>query len=203
MGIQSGSPRTLGEVYNRPTSIEQISKCIGLFHKYGLRAEYHYLFGNPYESDENVMESMRFVASHHKGPAVIRVFPLIFYPGSPLYKRALADGLIRKHHDDAYAPRYTWKRLLARYDYPSMWLDIVLQLRNAMLPSWLAHRVVDVVTSRPVRACLDHRVFMPPLLLVREGLRRIGKTMTEMPVLRQKPPATGGTDPMLASPSAS
>ncbi|HOJ72873.1 MAG TPA: radical SAM protein [Phycisphaerae bacterium] len=203
MGIQSGSPHTLAEVYNRPTSIEQISRCIDLFHKYGLRAEYHYIFGNPYESEENVIESMRFVASHHKGPAVLRVFPLIFYPGSPLYKRALADDLIGKHHDDAYAPRYTWKRLLARYDYLAMWLDIVLQLRNAMLPSWLVHRLIDVVTSRPVRACLDHRVFLPLLLIAREGLRRIGKAMTEMPALRRRPPATEDTSPAVAGANVS
>lgn len=192
LGIQSGSRRTLEEVYNRPTSLEQISLCIDLFHKYGLRAEYHYIIGNPYESDESLVESMRFAASHHKGPAVLRIFPLIFYPGSPLYKRAVEDGIIDKHDEDAYQPQFTWRRVLGRYDYPSIWLDIVLQLRNAGLPSWAVHRVVDVVTSRPVRACLDHGGFKLPLLLLREALRRTGKALTELPFLRRRSINPGG-----------
>lgn len=202
LGIQSGSRKTLEEIYNRPTSLEQIARCIDLFHKYGLRAEYHYIIGNPYESDESFVESMRFAATHHKGPAVLRIFPLIFYPGCPLYKRALADGIIEKHDEDAYAPQFTWKRLVNHYNYGSIWLDIVLQLRNAGLPPWPTHRVVDVVTSRFVRACLDHRIFMPPLLILREALRRTGKALTELPFLRAKPKNNGGSGQLLADQSS-
>lgn len=180
MGIQSGSPDTLQNVYHRPTTPERISECIDLFSKYGLRAEYHYIIANPYESEENVIASMRFIASHHKGPAVLRVFPLMLYPGSPLYKRARNDGIIGERHEDAYQPTFRWKRILARYTYLYLWLDIVLSLRNAGLPPHMAHRLIDIITNRLVRACLGHRWFTPIPLLARLGLHRLAKMLAKL-----------------------
>jgi len=199
MGIQSGSPATLKEIYHRPTTVDRISRCIDLFSRYGLRAEYHYIIGNPYEPEENIIESMHFIAAHHKGPAVLRVFPLMLYPGSPLYLRARADGIIGERHDDAYEPVFTRRRMLARYTYLSLWLDLVLHLRNAGLPPWLAHRLVDVVTNRVVRRCLDRRGFIPAAVLAREALRRIGKTVARLPFIRpsrkrvKRPPVPTGS----------
>lgn len=199
MGIQSGSPDTLQNIYHRPTTPERVSECIGLFSKYGLRPEYHYIIANPYESDENVIKSMRFIASHHKGPAVLRVFPLMLYPGSPLYRRARNDGIIGERHDDAYQPMFTWKRMLARYSYLYLWLDIVLSLRNAGLSSRMAHRLVDFVTNRRVRACLDHRWFIPIPLLARGCVHRVALTLGHIRRVQTKsaPPVAA-----LASPAS-
>lgn len=155
MGIESASPDTLQNIYNRPTPIENIVRSIELFHRYRVPAEYHYLVGNPYEPEENVIETMRFVASHHKGPANLRVFPLMFYPGTPLCERARADGLIEDRDERAYRHKFTGSSELAGHDYLTVWLRAVLYLRNIGVPSRAAHRLIDLVMHRGVRWCVD------------------------------------------------
>ena len=117
MGIQSGSADTLKRLYARPTSLEKIVEGINIFHDRRIRAEYHYIVSNPYEPDANLIETMRFAATHHKGPAIVRVFPLMFYPGTPLYDRAREDGLIGQRDEYAYSYMYTGKLQFGKLDY--------------------------------------------------------------------------------------
>jgi len=175
MGIQSGSPDTLQNIYNRPTPVETIARAMDLFHTYRLPTEYHYLINNPYEPDENVIETMRFIARHHRRAAMLRVFPLQFYPGSPLYERARQDGLIGARHEETYKVIYSGRNLLAGYKYLSIWLHAVLGLRNIGAPPWLANAVIRFVTCRPVRWCLDRRYFPPMAYVTYQVGRKIAK----------------------------
>lgn len=184
MGIQSGSPRTLRDIYQRSTPLAKISDAIDLFHRYRLRAEYHYIVNNPFEPPENLIETMRFVADHHKGPAVLRVFPLAFYPGTPLYDRARSDGLIDSRHDLAYECMYTGGLQYLRHDYLTVWLRILLRLRNHGLPSALTHRVIDVVTSRPARWCFDRSWFGPLVFWTHALTRKIIRNFIYQPFIR-------------------
>ncbi len=184
MGIQSGSQATLKEIYQRPTKIADIVKGIELFSKYRIRAEYHYIVSNPYEPQANVIETMRFAASHHRGPAVLRVFPLMFYPGTPLYDRARADGIIGQRDEFAYNYMYTGRLQFAKHDYLSTWLRVVLHLRNVGVPRWLCHRLIDVVTNRGVRWCIDRRAFMPVAFGTYTVLRKLYKNLIYQPFIR-------------------
>ena len=159
MGIQSGSADTLNNTYRRPTPVERIAAAIDLLHRYRVKAEYHYIVGNPYEPKENVIETMRFAATHHRGRAVLRIFPLAFYPGTPLYDRARTDGLIRRRHEDAYKYTYRGKLHVPHLDYLSIWLRAVLHLRNVGVPSRVVHLLIGAVTNRSVRRCLDRPAF--------------------------------------------
>jgi radical SAM superfamily enzyme YgiQ (UPF0313 family) len=161
MGIQSGSPDTLRNIYDRPTPLKKIVAAMDLLRRYRMRTEYHYIVNNPYEPDENVIETMHFIARHHNQRSVLRIFPLMFYPGTPLYDRARADGHIGSRHENAYQLTYTPSLEFAKQDYLAIWLRIVLYLRNVRLPSWAAHRLVDFVTHGAVRRCLDRRWFGP------------------------------------------
>jgi len=155
MGIQSGSEDTLKNVYKRPTPKEKIVEGIDIFHRYGIKAEYHYIVSNPYEPEENVVETMRFVADHHKGPSVLRVFPLMFYPGTPLYDQAIKDGLIEGRDHAAYDYMYTGSLQFKKHGYLAAWLRTTLMMRNAGMPSWLCHRVVDFATNPLTRKMID------------------------------------------------
>ena len=161
MGIQSGSPDTLKNIYNRRTPLETVAEGIRIFSEARLKAEYHYLVDNPFEPDENVIETLRFAASHHRGPAIVRVFPLQFYPATPLYERARAEGIIGAHHDSAYHYVYTGKKYLKRAAYLEIWLRVVLALRGQGVPSSVVHRLVDFVIHPTVRWLLDRRWFAP------------------------------------------
>lgn len=184
MGIQSASPKTLKEVYKRPTPVEKIAEGIRLFSQHRIRAEYHYIISNPYESDESVIETMRFAATHHRGPAIVRVFPLMFYPGTPLYDQARADGIIGQRDEHAYNYMYSGKLQFAKHDYLSTWLRVVLYLRNVGVPSWFAHRLIDLVTMPVTRKLLDRPVFLPIAFGTYQAFRKLYKVLIYQPFVR-------------------
>ncbi len=171
MGIQSGSADTLRNIYHRNTPIERIVEAIELLRRHRLPVEYHYIVANPYEPDANMVETMRFMADHHPRGSVLRIFPLALYPGTPLYERARADGLIGAHHEEAYRFTYTGRSHLVQLHYPALVLRLVLSLRNVGLPSWPTHRLIDVLMNRFVRRCLDHK----PVMRAAVGLSMFGR----------------------------
>ena len=184
MGIQSGSQDTLKNIYNRPTPIEKIIAGIDIFKRYRIRAEYHYIISNPYEPDKNVIETMRFIASHHKGRAILRVFPLMFYPGTPLYDRARADGLIGEQDKNAYEYMYTGSLQFAKHDYLGAWLRTVLHLRNVGLPRWATHRLIDLVTHRWTRKCIDRKWFPKTAFIIFQISRKLMRNFIYQPFIR-------------------
>lgn len=173
MGIESASDDTLRNIYHRPTRPQRIAEAIGLLSRHRVRAEYHYIVSNPYEPDANVVETMRFVATHHRGPAIVRVFPLLFFPGTPLYERARADGRIGPRDAGAYDHMGTGALELARHDYLAVWLRVVLGLKNAGLPAAAVHRLIDFVTAPRIRWLLDRRAFAPTAFVSYQVTRKL------------------------------
>lgn len=184
MGIESASQDTLENVFRRPTPPKRIAEAIDTLKKHRVRTEYHYIISNPYEPDQNVIETMRFIADHHQGPAVLRVFPLMFYPGTPLYERARADGLIGRHDDGVYDYMGTGALQFARHDYLAIWLRVVLNLRNVGLPPWFAHRVIDLATNTVVRKIIDRRWFCPAVFIGYQVTRKIWRNFIYQPFIR-------------------
>ena len=161
MGIQSGCQDTLVNIYNRPTRIERVAEAIRTISAAGLYAEYHYLVNNPFESEDSLVETLRFVADHHHGPAKVRYFPLQFYPGSVMYQRARDEGVIGERHEAAYSGVYHGKAFIKKARYLEIWLRVAVGLRNAGVSSATVHRVIGLATHPTIRRCLDHRWFAP------------------------------------------
>jgi hypothetical protein len=131
-----------------------------------------------------VIETMRFAATHHRGPAVLRIFPLMFYPGTPLHERARADGLIGPRDEVAYKHMYSSHNQFARHDYLCTWLRVVLHMRNVGVPRWVCHRLIDAVISRPVRFLLDRKGFSPAARIIYYILRKAYMTLIYQPFIR-------------------
>ncbi len=184
MGIQSGSVDTLKNIYSRPTPIDKIAAGIDIFHKYRIKAEYHYIVSNPYEPEQNVIETMRFIADHHRGRSVLRVFPLMFYPGTPLYDRAIADGIIQGRDHAAYDYMYTGSLQFAKHDYLAAWLRCVLSLRNVGLPRWACHRLIDFATHSMTRKLIDKRWFGPISYGTYQLGRKLVKNLVYQPFIK-------------------
>lgn len=184
MGIQSGSHDTLKNIYKRPTPLEKIVEGINAFADNGIRAEYHYLVNNPFEPDRNRIETLRFAATHHRGWAVLRIFPLQFYPGTPLYDRARAEGLVGQRHASAYQYTYTGKTHLLDSSYLDIWLRVVLNLRNIGVPRAVVHRLIDGVTHAWVRRVLDRKWFVPVAYGMYRVGRFIGRKLIYQPLIR-------------------
>ncbi|MGQ9650983.1 MAG: B12-binding domain-containing radical SAM protein [Phycisphaerae bacterium] len=184
MGIQSGSSDTLYNIYHRRTPLDRIAGAMDLLHRYRLPVEYHYIVNNPYESDANIIETMRFVADHHRKAAALRIFPLALFPGSPLYERARTDGIIRARHEDAYRRTYAGSVHVFKLDYLAIMLRLVLHLRNLGAPPWLTHRFISLVTNRFVRRCLDHRICMSMLMGTYYLCWKLYKIVLYQPIVR-------------------
>ncbi|MFH1747648.1 MAG: radical SAM protein [Planctomycetota bacterium] len=184
MGIESASADTLANIYQRPTPPPRIAAAIDIFKRHRVRTEYHYIVSNPFEPDENVIETMRFIADHHQGRSILRVFPLMFYPGSPLYQRARAEGLIDTRDRGAYDFTGAGALLFARHDYLAVWLRFVLNLRNIGLPPWVAHRVIDFATSRLTRKVLDRKWFCPTVFVAYKIGRKVLRNLVYQPFIR-------------------
>ena len=184
MGIESASQDTLDNVYQRPTPVKRIAEAIDVFKRHRVRTEYHYIVSNPYESERNVIETMRFIASHHQGPSVLRVFPLMFYPGTPLYERAQADGLFAEHYDAAYDYMGSGALQFAKHDYLAVWLRIVLNLRNVGVPRWCAHGVVSFAVNRAVRKVLDRKWFCPTVFVAYQIVRKLWRNLIHQPFIK-------------------
>jgi hypothetical protein len=183
MGIQSGSRDTLFTMYNRPTPVDMVARAIRIIADQGLRAEYHYLVANPFETEASMVETLRFAASHHRGPAKLRLFPLQFFPGSAMYERARKEGLIGEHHEDAYQGSYAGKKHIMKAGYLEIWLRIVLGLRNAGVPARIVHQVIDFALSRPGRWMLDRSWFPPASFVTYRVSRVLYKNLLYRPLI--------------------
>ncbi len=184
MGIQSGCEDTVRKLYNRPTRTETIARAMRIISKHRLRAEYHYLVSNPFETEESMIATLRFVAEHHRGPAKLRLFPLQLYPGSVLYERARAEGIIGEHHEQAYRGVYHRKKHIMTARYLEIWLRIALALRGAGVPSAWVHRVIDFALHRWVRKCIDRRWFAPASFYAYRTVRTVYRNLVYQPFIK-------------------
>ncbi len=157
IGIQSGSDRLNKEVYNRFITAEHVLKCARILNKYKdkLTVMYDVISCNPYETNEDILETIKLLKKIPK-PYFLSVNNLIFFEGTPLYKRALEDGYIKTYNDTAGNLNYwdRWKHIKLKKINP--YLNLVLNLmrgsctnrRYGLLPAWF----VDYLTKENVVA---------------------------------------------------
>lgn len=167
MGIQSGSQNTNYDIYNRRISNQAIAQAIEILGRFpNLQKEYHYIVNNPLEPEQNMIETLRFVAQHHPGNCKVVIFPLALFPGSQLHRRAKQEGILKDKQDEIYQRVYTGKakRRFDRLGYLTMLLYAVVRLKKR-LSARQARKFVNFMTARHVRYILD-RAWFKYLVLV-------------------------------------
>ena len=99
IGIQSGSPRTL-ELFKRqwstPAKVLKSADIVKPYQKTCLII-YDLILDNPWEPLEDMIETLQLVLKLPQ-PYHLQSFPLVFFPGTELYKRALQEGIISVEH---------------------------------------------------------------------------------------------------------
>jgi radical SAM superfamily enzyme YgiQ (UPF0313 family) len=103
LGFESGCPRILREMNKRFTP-DDVRRTSDLLAKHGIRRLGFLLLGGPGETRESVEESLAFARSLRLDDLRITV-GIRIYPGTPLAKRALAEGVIASE-DDLLRPRF-------------------------------------------------------------------------------------------------
>jgi radical SAM superfamily enzyme YgiQ (UPF0313 family) len=92
LGFESGCPRILREMNKRFTP-EDVRRTSDLLAEHGIRRMGFLLLGGPGETRESVEESLAFARSLRLEDLRITV-GIRIYPGTPLARRAIADGMI-------------------------------------------------------------------------------------------------------------
>jgi anaerobic magnesium-protoporphyrin IX monomethyl ester cyclase len=107
MGIQSGSDR-IQKLYQRQAANQEVLKAAQLIHQFQSsvpRPMYDIITDNPYESIDDRIATLQLVNQLPK-PYRLSLFSLIFYPGTEIYTRANADGLIRNERNEIYQKNF-------------------------------------------------------------------------------------------------
>lgn len=106
VGVQSGSLRTR-ILYNRYDTLTQVLSVgnivsqVAKENKKKISVRYDFILDNPWESEEDMEDSLRF-ALKLKRPFDLILFSLTFYPETTLYEKARQEGIIKDDLNQVY-----------------------------------------------------------------------------------------------------
>ncbi|MEK6531065.1 MAG: radical SAM protein [Deltaproteobacteria bacterium] len=101
MGIQSTSVAAK-DLYKRKVPSETILRAAEIFHRYRKRIYppcYHVILDNPWESSNDVVETINLVLRLPR-PFWLKRASLVCFPGTELYHMAKRDGIIKNEADE-------------------------------------------------------------------------------------------------------
>lgn len=144
VGIQTGSSRIIS-LYRRDKvgSVKQLLKAAEILNSYKdrLTPYYDFIIENPYETREDLLETIRLLIKLPR-PYETRVYALSFFPGTPLYEKASADGIL---YSDIYDKTFGQRTRDLCY------LDFIVDLNKYHPPRFL----LQMFISKPVRFFLN------------------------------------------------
>ena len=154
MGVQSGSQRVLDEVFNRPLSIvktkEVARELAAGGRRNGVMLLLDFILDNPWETREDVHRTVRYLLDA-PACAIPNLAFLTFFPGTPVYDRAVAEGIIEPFSLRAFRP-YTRARLRYQRNWETVLILLMRLLRMAVRrPSTVIDTFLRLGVSRPVR----------------------------------------------------
>jgi radical SAM superfamily enzyme YgiQ (UPF0313 family) len=161
VGLESGSERTRTEVFNRYVDDETQLEAARVINRHERIVAYYFLIlGNPYEEREDLIDGVRLLRKMPR-PFFLRAYNLVFLPGTALFRRACADGVIAGIDDSASDLDF-----LAGFDYKghewkrkNLYLNALMALmvgkstRSHM--GYVPRMLVPVLTSERVVAFCD------------------------------------------------
>jgi radical SAM superfamily enzyme YgiQ (UPF0313 family) len=157
MGVQSASQRVLRDVYRRTLAIGKVKETAAEIGGFGGRRRLDlyldFIVDNPYETRADVLKTLRY-ALELPWRVKLNVFFLSYFPGTPLYERALADGFIKPYSQQAYRP-YTRSRLRYQRNWETFLILLVRVLRVAVRRrSSALGALLTALASAPVRTAM-------------------------------------------------
>ncbi len=172
IGIQSGSQRVLDEVYNRKLCLKKtksiINEIASYKENYGLEAVVDIIIDNPYETKDDIKKTFWYLLE--LPPQInLNLFFLSFYPGTPIYQRALEDGFIEAFDDKQSRP-FSRSSLRYQINYETILLQAIRRWRFGCEPSRITDLVFRFFGSNPickVMSLIPHTI----LLSVSNSLR--------------------------------
>lgn len=154
IGVQSGSQRVLNDVYKRKVKVSKTSEVIRGIEtynqSYGLDLFVDFIIDNPYENRKDIIETFYYLLGLPDF-ARINIFFLAFFPGTPIYERALTDGIIGPYREDAFR-FFTRSRLRYQKNYETFLILLVRFLkRHPRLKRNIPISILRAMGCSPVR----------------------------------------------------
>jgi radical SAM superfamily enzyme YgiQ (UPF0313 family) len=119
MGVESGSERTKKEIYNRHMSNEAVLRAARNINQYPHVVPYYFfIIANPYETTDDLLATLSLLRELPH-PYFLRIYNLVFFPGTLLYESAVTDGIIGGSSDSGFEldflaglnfKKHPWKR---------------------------------------------------------------------------------------------
>jgi len=115
MGIQTLAENSK-KLYKRPHSNRAIMDAVKIINteKARVNAKYDFILESPWDTDDNQIETLRFVAQI-PAPYQLNLFRLVFFPGTDLYHRAKKAGIVKNDIEDIYRRHYGDESLKRTY----------------------------------------------------------------------------------------
>jgi len=162
LGVQSGSQYILNEVFNRKIKITKTKKAIQqikpYYESHNLDLLVDFIVDNPYESKTDLLKTYQFLLDLPEN-TIVNLFFLAFFPGTPLYNRAINDGFIEPYSEDESTFKFFSKnefrvRYQNNYELLIIFLIWRYKLRNIYHLSrniQIPKIFFEILGSRPLR----------------------------------------------------
>ncbi len=103
IGIQSINDKTNWEIHGRAGLKKDVVRAISIAapYRHKIQINYDIILDNPWELEESVLETLRFMFEIPK-PCTFAIFSLVPFPGTSQYERAKAEGLLQDQEKFIY-----------------------------------------------------------------------------------------------------
>jgi anaerobic magnesium-protoporphyrin IX monomethyl ester cyclase len=179
VGLESGSERIRREVFSRSIDDEtQIRAAIAINKHPRVSALYFLILGNPYEECQDLLDGIRLLEKLPP-PFSLRIYNLVFIPGTKLFERAVRDGIIKDVGDSGFEldflagfdhRTHNWKR-------KNLYLNSLMSLMHGKFThrriGFIPRRLVPLlVSSRIVSFCNRHTQIGETIVILRTSVTR-------------------------------
>jgi anaerobic magnesium-protoporphyrin IX monomethyl ester cyclase len=152
MGVETASSRVAG-MYDRTKEHAVLHSAIALVENYRPRMSppptYQFIIDNPYETVYEMCETLRLAASFPR-PWHNPIYSLMLFPGVPLYRKALEEGIITDKYDQIYTRN--WRS--QSKPFFQFWIRLYHANVSPLLLRWLLIRWVAGALSSPLASAL-------------------------------------------------
>ncbi len=148
MGIQTGSERVKREIYRRNISNQKVIEVDHFLSKFNLRKRYDFIFDNPYETKDDLLQTARLILQLQK-PYIMQSFSLTFYQGTQLYDWAMRDGFI---HDEI---KEIFEKKSNEFSIKNVTYLKLICLAISRLPTWIS----KILLMRVFVTIFDNKIF--------------------------------------------
>ena len=147
MGVETASKR-IAAMYNRTKAHRVMEKAIAAVEKYRYLQTppptYQFIIDNPYETIDEMRQTLKMACSFPR-PWHNPIYSLMMFPGTPLFYKAMADGIITDKYSQIYGRN--WRS--QSNPYFQIWIKLYhANIHPLVLKAMLMQWVVQLFTSR-------------------------------------------------------